>query len=1291
MRVINPSTPADSASASRRTWSVPQAIVYLTVIAGCCTLAAMNTDRVPVWGGCALLAAYGLVVLTRSLAVLAGLLLHDVERAESAAQPPPDDAWPLYTVLLPVYREAGMLPGLVQAMAALDYPRDRLEVILLVETDDDATRAAAMRLDAPGWRVLLVPPGEPRTKPRACNVGLAEARGTFLVVFDAEDRPEPGQLKLAVQAFRRLPDSVACLQARLNFYNSSDNLLTRCFALEYMAWFDLYLPGLHSLRGVIPLGGTSNHFRTATLRSLHGWDPWNVTEDCELGVRLARAGQETRILDSTTWEEAVSQFQPWLRQRSRWVKGYWQTHLVHTRAPLDAILHLGLWRTMLMLFTVGGQVAVLLANPVCWIMLACWLWHPWPLHDPTRPLTRALLVGSVGLGLSNVLFIVMHALAALRRRRVDLLPVALLMPFYWVMISLGAWRGVLQSFFAPFRWEKTPHGLSATNAPVAEEGAQEPGFRVQGSGEEPAASSPLLGTKNEEPSTSPLNPELRTLAPAPRHRRQRWTSTLAILTVIAGIAVVAGPLARWLVILFGAIPLSGPGAQDEQTVEACWIGRREAVLTVQVDPGPSPAPRLLPLHQLPLTAVVFAKVDDGSYFETRIRHLACPLNGGPTNLTVVASLDRGWQTPAAGTAWGPWSLRRVRTLGVRLYGPEGPPRLARILRVETRGEVTPPALSVAVRHAPAMGEVWRVWQADFALSREYPNPFDPDQIDVWGVFTSATGAVVRVPAFYLCDYARTGNGPAEELAPAGTPHWAVRFQPPSAGLWQWRIEGSDHASNRAVTANQPIRIAAATTPGPVRVEPGQPWFSRANGSFFYPLTLNIRSPFDVYTDEQGWPLYTPHAPDPNGGALVMEEYLRRMQAGGITLGRIWTSPWFGGLEWTARWHGYHGLGHYNLQNAWRIDSILATAEARGVTVELALQPHGPFTRSYDVQWQDNPYNRDNGGPLDDPSEILTNPDARRWMRNRLRYEVARWGASPALFGWLLWIEMNTVNDNDADVLSWHREMSDYMHQLDCGAHPITTEFQGPYFCLPVWSLPGIDYIQCPSYNFGRGLINSFDESYGPFADIPKPFYIEEYGGSYQGGDPGWVAHEIHDGLWISWVKPYAGSPMAWWWNFIFGRHLERYYARFAQFVQHQDLRRHAWRYPAGSVTSQPWLHVQARVDDEQADLYLYGPATEIRFQRGGWERASYNWKRMAGSFNPLAADPGKLFDLPENTPLNLASLNLRDGAYRVEIWDTWSTTPPAVRTVTIRDHAGTLLLPALQRDAAVRIRPATQR
>ncbi|HLL80843.1 MAG TPA: glycosyltransferase, partial [Ktedonobacteraceae bacterium] len=212
-----------------------------------------------------------------------------------------DAEWPMYTILCPLYREAQVVPQFVQAMQSLDYPPDRLQILFLTETDDSATRNAIRALDLPPhFEIVVVPDGKPRTKPRACNYGLMLAKGPYVVIYDAEDVPDPLQLKKAVLTFANHSTDVVCVQAKLNFYNIRQNILTRWFTAEYSTWFDMILPGLQLAGFSLPLGGTSNHFRTASLRALGGWDAYNVTEDCDLGLRLKRYRMNTVILDSTT-------------------------------------------------------------------------------------------------------------------------------------------------------------------------------------------------------------------------------------------------------------------------------------------------------------------------------------------------------------------------------------------------------------------------------------------------------------------------------------------------------------------------------------------------------------------------------------------------------------------------------------------------------------------------------------------------------------------------------------------------------------------------------------------------------------------------------------------------------------------------------------------------------------------------------------------------------------------------------------------------------------------------------
>ena len=309
----------------------------------------------------------------------------------------------------------------------------------------------------PPFVVLAVPPGLPRTKPKAANYALQLLSGEFMVIYDAEDRPEPDQLLKAVAAFRAAPESVACLQARLNFYNARETWLTRMFALDYALWFDFLLPGLESLRVPMPLGGTSNHFRTDALRAICGWDPYNVTEDADLGIRLARLGLRVATLDSTTYEEAPIAFGAWLRQRSRWMKGYMQTWLVHMRNPARLVTHAGIGGLLGLQLFVGGTFLTALLNPLLWAaFLVSTIFGDAPATNFLNvPFAHA---SALSLFAGNALFTYMAMLGPYRRRWLALTPHGLAAPFYWLLISLAAYRGLWQLVVRPWHWDKTEHG-----------------------------------------------------------------------------------------------------------------------------------------------------------------------------------------------------------------------------------------------------------------------------------------------------------------------------------------------------------------------------------------------------------------------------------------------------------------------------------------------------------------------------------------------------------------------------------------------------------------------------------------------------------------------------------------------------------------------------------------------------------------------------------------------------------------------------------------------------------------
>jgi len=366
---------------------------------------------------------------------------------------------PVYTILVPVYKEAEVLPDLLNALIRLDYPHTKLDIKILMEEDDKETIAAFNNWNPPAYfHGIIVPYGQPKTKPKACNYGLIHARGEMVVIFDAEDLPEADQLKKVVVAFSKAEKDVVCIQSKLNYYNKSQNLLTRWFTIEYSMWFDLFLPGLDAAGAPIPLGGTSNHFRTGVLISAGAWDPYNVTEDADLGIRLYKRGYKTAIVDSTTFEEANSQIYNWIRQRSRWIKGYIQTWLVHMRHPLGLLRSTG-WKGFLgFQFTVAGTFVSVLLNPIYWIMTTLWFWKHLPFIERIFP-GPVYFIGAFCLFIGNFAFTYMNVAGAMRRGYYEMVKFALLSPIYWGLASVGAWKGFLQLFTQPHFWEKTSHGL----------------------------------------------------------------------------------------------------------------------------------------------------------------------------------------------------------------------------------------------------------------------------------------------------------------------------------------------------------------------------------------------------------------------------------------------------------------------------------------------------------------------------------------------------------------------------------------------------------------------------------------------------------------------------------------------------------------------------------------------------------------------------------------------------------------------------------------------------------------
>jgi glycosyltransferase XagB len=398
-------------------------------------------------------------LITLTVAAISGVAVFSRRSADRPADALADDALPSYTVLVPAYHEEAVIGELVDCLRELDYPSDKLEVLFLVERRDLGTKRAIAVAQPPSFmRVVELPPGAPQTKPRSCNAGLMLARGELLVVFDAEDRPEPDQLRKAAARFAAAGSSLACVQAKLLVHNSGRNFITRQFGLEYSQRYELTLPALARLNLPIPLGGTSNHFRTEVLRELGGWDAWNVTEDADLGMRSRARGYQVDVVDSVTWGESTDTIAAWTRQRTRWLKGFMLTALVYTRHPSRTFREFRPSGLITLLVVVAGTPALYLAQSLAFVLWASHyhgFWAP-AAHDGV-PCFVMMVTGLV-------LSLALACVAAGRHGDSRAAVFAPLLPVYWAMHWVAAWRALVQLVRAPFVWEKTPHGTGPATA-----------------------------------------------------------------------------------------------------------------------------------------------------------------------------------------------------------------------------------------------------------------------------------------------------------------------------------------------------------------------------------------------------------------------------------------------------------------------------------------------------------------------------------------------------------------------------------------------------------------------------------------------------------------------------------------------------------------------------------------------------------------------------------------------------------------------------------------------------------
>jgi hypothetical protein len=562
---------------------------------------------------------------------------------------------------------------------------------------------------------------------------------------------------------------------------------------------------------------------------------------------------------------------------------------------------------------------------------------------------------------------------------------------------------------------------------------------------------------------------------------------------------------------------------------------------------------------------------------------------------------------------------------------------------------TKPATRLDLRAVGEAGKLYGLEELEIDTDGLAANRFDPAQLDLGVRFTSPTGASALVPAFSYQDFDAT------TLLPKGAPVWRVRFTPTEAGQWQAQAELSNPKLTSAPLA---FKVEAdSSAHGFVRINRQNPrYLAFDDGAFYFPIGLNL-----------GW------ADQPNLGVLKdYERWLDRLSQNGGNVGRVWMASWSFGIEWNDT-----GLGDYSgrMKQAWLLDQVFKLAEQRHVYLMLTLLNHGAFSTNVNPEWNDNPYNTANGGPLKDPREVARNRQAKELFKRRMHYIAARWAYTPSLFAWEWWNEVNWTPIDDSALKPWIAEMTAYLQQYDPYHHLVSSSYANGTSST-LWKMPELNFAQHHDYS-GSDLAKLLPLVYNVFTNKApdKPVFLAELGLGASGADaqPALEAIQFHNGIWAAPFSGFAGTAMHWWWDsFVDPQKQWGEYKGIAEFLKGQDLASLAPAKvqvePAGATAlslqskqrALVWVRSDAYVAAEGSKAYLAA-------RQGG--QAPADWK----------------YQPPTIEGLQVTLTGLADGPYTAR-WFTPATAEwQADQQVQVQGGTVTLAVPPFGQDLAVQI------
>lgn len=577
------------------------------------------------------------------------------------------------------------------------------------------------------------------------------------------------------------------------------------------------------------------------------------------------------------------------------------------------------------------------------------------------------------------------------------------------------------------------------------------------------------------------------------------------------------------------------------------------------------------------------------------------------------------------------------------------------------------------------------FEVTFDINRHITNPFDPEQVKIDATFTDPRDRRVIVPAFYYQDFVRRIKNDREELVPVGPGVWKVRFAPTVEGPHTYYLSvqhvgerrGGKPEPERLVTGKRAFRCIPSSSKGFIRVCKKDPnYFAFDSGEWFYPIGHNLHSPSDDTPRAAAIQRALGTTILPDHGTFNYDYLFRKMAENGENFAEVWMCSWWAGLEWIKDWRNYNGLTRYNLHSAWRLDYLLDLAERHDLYLNLVIDNHGKASTWCDPEWEDNPYNELNGGFLKSPEEFFRNPIAKEIYKKLLRYIVARWGYNTRILGFELWSEIDLVGDSwnfhadpvtAAPKVQWHRDMTEYLLNIDPWGHLLTTHFSTSYARIQpsLASLPGIHYLATDAYT--SALIKTIVASAACFNGYGKPGLVTEYGGRGPFGSTAPILRaDVHAGLWATYMTHTAGSPMFWWFQFIESDDLYSHYKALAAYHRGEERRGEGLVHRVLTTDNFPKPHhdLAALALQNQTKAYV-------------WVYSTSSMERMPA---PQLA--------PRFKDIALRLSGFTPGKYRVEVWDTYAGTIVAANDVATEGSALTIPLPEFRTDCAIKVKRA---